>query len=49
MLSDDESIDMLIGNADANSIERELQKINKRSLEANRDQNPNDRIVGSSS
>ena len=42
-------MDRLIRTSDANSIERELQNVCERSLETNREQNPDDRNIGSSS
>ena len=42
MLSDIENMDLLTGNSDVNSIERELRDVYERPFETNGDPNPNE-------
>ena len=49
ILSDIENMDVLIGNSDANSIERELRNVYDGSAEANRDLESNERNTQASS
>ena len=49
MLSDIENMDILIGNSDTNSIERELRNVYDGSVETNRDHDSNERNTQGSS
>ena len=49
ILSDIENMDILIGNSDTNSIERELRNVYNGSVETNRDHDSNERNTQGSS